>query len=81
MVSKGYGSGAWTDAQWYAQGLGAGWGFGWNITAQTEGTTRRDIALYVSDNLKYIGINAPVVQISFWDLIIHHLSDPHLSLE
>ncbi len=69
MVTAGYGDAGWTDAEWYAQGSGAGWGFGWNITAQTEGTTRRDIALYTSDNLKYIGIKAPVVQISFWDII------------
>ncbi|MFX0004421.1 MAG: ABC transporter substrate-binding protein [Candidatus Hodarchaeota archaeon] len=69
MQAQGHGTTFTTDAEWYAQGSGAGWGFGWNITAQTEGTTRRDIALYVSDNLKYIGINAPVVQISFWDII------------
>jgi len=68
MVAEGWGDAGWTDAEWYTQG-GTGWGFGWNITAQTEGTTRRDIALYVSDNLKYIGIKAPVVQVSFWDII------------
>ncbi len=69
MVSMGYGGAFTTDQDWYDLALAGGWGFGWNITAQTEGTTRRDIALYVSDNLKYIGINAPVEQISFWDLI------------
>jgi ABC-type transport system substrate-binding protein len=65
MVAEGYGDMGWTDAQWQA----ADFFPGYNITAQSEGTTRRDIALYVSDNLDYIGINAPVVQISFWDII------------
>jgi peptide/nickel transport system substrate-binding protein len=64
MVAYG-GNMAWTDTQWQTADLIPGL----NITAQTEGTTRRDIALYVSDNLDYIGINAPVVQISFWDII------------
>ena len=69
MQSKGYGVGFTTDAQWTTVADSGGWGFGWNITAQTEGTTRRDIALYTSDNLRYIGIDAPVVQIPFGDII------------
>jgi len=69
MQAEGYGTGFTTDQDWLDQAGDGGWGFGWNITAQTEGTTRRDMALYISDNLEYIGIDAPVVQISFWDII------------
>jgi len=65
----GYGVGFTNDAEWLAVADSGGWGFGWNITAQTEGTPRRDLALYISDNLRYLGIDAPVVQISFFDLI------------
>lgn len=75
MQSLGYGVGFTTDAQWLAQASAGGWGFGWNITAQTEGTTRRDLALYISDNLRYLGIDAPVVQISFGDLITCIIND------
>jgi len=69
MQSLGYGVGFTTDAEWLAVADSGGWGFGWNITAQTEGTTRRDFALSISDNLRYLGIDAPVVQISFWEII------------
>ncbi|MFX0001474.1 MAG: ABC transporter substrate-binding protein, partial [Candidatus Hermodarchaeota archaeon] len=69
MQSIGFGTSFTTDAQWLAVAAGGGWGFGWNITVQTEGTTRRDLALYISDCLKYLGIDAPVVQVPFWNLI------------
>ncbi|MFX0003150.1 MAG: ABC transporter substrate-binding protein [Candidatus Hodarchaeota archaeon] len=71
MQSMGYGTTFTTDAQWTAIADGGGWPGTehWNITAQSEGTTRRDIALYTSDNLRYLGIDAPVVQIPFWDII------------
>ncbi|MFX0000123.1 MAG: ABC transporter substrate-binding protein [Candidatus Hodarchaeota archaeon] len=69
MQSMGYGIGFTTDAHWTAVADSGGWGFGWNITAQLEGTFRRDQALYISDCLRYLGINAPVVQIYFADLL------------
>ncbi|MFX0153506.1 MAG: ABC transporter substrate-binding protein [Candidatus Hodarchaeota archaeon] len=69
MQSMGYGVGFTTDTQWTTVADAGGWGFGWNITAQSEGTTRRDFALRFSDDLRYIGIDAPVVQIPFWDII------------
>ncbi|MFX1323121.1 MAG: ABC transporter substrate-binding protein [Promethearchaeota archaeon] len=69
MQSMGYGVGFTNDDQWLAVADSGGWGFGWNITAQIEGTTRRDLGYAISDNLRYLGIDAPVVQISFWDII------------
>ncbi len=69
MQSMGYGVGFTTDAEWLAVADSGGWGFRWNITAQTVGTTRRDLALSISDNLRYLGIDAPVVQISWPELI------------
>ena len=71
LKSMGYGVGFTSDSDWTDQADGGGWGFGWNITAQTEGTTRRDMALYMSDNLRYLGIDAPVVQIPFGNIISH----------
>ncbi len=69
MQSMGYGTTFTTDADWTTHADGGGWGFGWNITAQTEGVTRRDFAILISDSLRYLGINAPVVQIPFGDLL------------
>jgi len=68
MQSMGYGTTFTTDSDWTTQADGGGWGFGWNITAQDEGTIRRDLALSISDNLRYLGINASVVQIPFADI-------------
>ncbi|MCK4823763.1 ABC transporter substrate-binding protein, partial [bacterium] len=71
MQSMGFGTTFTTDAEWLAIAAGGGWPgtTHWNITAQTEGTTRRDFAMYISDNLRYLGIDAPVVQIPFGSLI------------
>jgi ABC-type transport system substrate-binding protein len=69
LKSMGYGIGFTSDTQWLTVADSGGWGFGWNITAQTEGTIQRDVALYISDNLKYLGINASVVQIPFQDIV------------
>ncbi|MFX1409467.1 MAG: ABC transporter substrate-binding protein [Promethearchaeota archaeon] len=71
MQSMGYGVGFTTDAQWLAVADSGGWPgtHHWNITAQLEGTPRRDFALYISDNLRYLGLNVPVVQIPFWELL------------
>ncbi|MFX0141912.1 MAG: ABC transporter substrate-binding protein, partial [Candidatus Hodarchaeota archaeon] len=69
MQSRGFGVGFTTDTQWLAVADGGGWGFGWNITAQSEGTVRRDFAEFISNNLRYLGINAPRVQIPFADML------------
>ncbi|MFX1375009.1 MAG: ABC transporter substrate-binding protein [Promethearchaeota archaeon] len=78
MQSMGYGVGFTTDAEWLAVAAGGGWPGteNWNITAQTEGTTRRDFGLYVSDNLRYIGLDCPVVQIPFGEIIARMFSVP-----
>ncbi|MFX1320324.1 MAG: ABC transporter substrate-binding protein [Promethearchaeota archaeon] len=71
VQSMGFGVGFTTDQEWLDQAAAGGWPGTehWNITAQTEGVRRRDIGLYFSDNLEFIGIDAPLVQISFWDII------------
>ncbi|MFX1321320.1 MAG: ABC transporter substrate-binding protein [Promethearchaeota archaeon] len=71
MQSMGFGTSFTTDAEWLDVAAAGGWPGTehWNITAQTEGPRRRDIGYYVSNNLRYLGIDAPVVQISFWDII------------
>ncbi|MFX1412038.1 MAG: ABC transporter substrate-binding protein, partial [Promethearchaeota archaeon] len=71
MQSMGFGVGFTTNQQWLDVADAGGWAGteDWNITAQTEGTLRRDAALYMSDNLRYIGIDAPVVQIPFGSII------------
>ncbi|MFX1411618.1 MAG: ABC transporter substrate-binding protein, partial [Promethearchaeota archaeon] len=71
MQSIGYGIGFTSDQDWLDQADAGGWPgtTHWNITAPTEGTTRRDFALYISDNLRYLGLDVPVVQIPFESII------------
>ncbi|MFX1412169.1 MAG: ABC transporter substrate-binding protein [Promethearchaeota archaeon] len=77
MQSMGYGNGYTSDQDWLDKADSGGWleTQHWNITAQTEGTFRRDMALAISDNLRYLGINAPVVQIPFRDIIDCMMND------
>ncbi|MFX1321763.1 MAG: ABC transporter substrate-binding protein [Promethearchaeota archaeon] len=77
MQSMGFGDDFITDEEWLAVADSGGWPGTqhWNITAQTEGTFRRDLALSISDNLRYLGIDAPVVQIPFNSLINCIISD------
>jgi len=71
VQSMGFGLGFTTDQDWLDQAAAGGWAGTehWNITAQSEGGRRLDCAYYISDNLEYIGLDAEVVQISFWDII------------
>jgi peptide/nickel transport system substrate-binding protein len=71
MQDMGYGVGFTTDEEWLEKAESGGWEVtkNWNITFNSESPTRRMIAPYISENLRYLGINAPVVEIPFWDLI------------
>ncbi|MFX1321046.1 MAG: ABC transporter substrate-binding protein [Promethearchaeota archaeon] len=69
MQSMGYGTTFTADVEWLAVADVGGWGFGWNITAQTEEITHRDFAFHISENLRYLGMNVPVIQVPFWDVI------------